>query len=251
MQRQHPSNAADTAHASAPARPRSTRERGPDGRMRGKLAAARPRRRWPARPPRRRLRADRAARATSPSSTAPATPRRRRSRSPGACAPTACRTSRTRSPARGLLFSASGLDLVARVQGGAGEMPEAPAERRASRPRHDRRTPPRRHWRSCVTIAQCMRRHGVPEFPDPRTSVPSNPVRRRHRRDNRFRRSDPSVPAHAQHAFAGVHAGGGRVRRPRREARPRPALMKLPPSGGCAARSRRTLSGQPMRRPAL
>jgi hypothetical protein len=26
-----------------------------------------------------------------------------------------------------------------------------------------------------VKIAQCMRRHGVPQFPDPRTSVPSNP----------------------------------------------------------------------------
>jgi hypothetical protein len=25
-----------------------------------------------------------------------------------------------------------------------------------------------------LTVAQCMRRHGVPEFPDPRTSVPSN-----------------------------------------------------------------------------
>ncbi len=27
------------------------------------------------------------------------------------------------------------------------------------------------HW---LNVAQCMRRHGVPEFPDPRTSVPSN-----------------------------------------------------------------------------
>jgi hypothetical protein len=26
-----------------------------------------------------------------------------------------------------------------------------------------------------LTIAQCMRRHGVPEFPDPRTNAPSNP----------------------------------------------------------------------------
>jgi hypothetical protein len=25
-----------------------------------------------------------------------------------------------------------------------------------------------------VRIAQCMRRHGVPQFPDPRTSIPSN-----------------------------------------------------------------------------
>ncbi|HEY5287187.1 MAG TPA: hypothetical protein VIJ50_08795 [Solirubrobacteraceae bacterium] len=26
-----------------------------------------------------------------------------------------------------------------------------------------------------LTVAQCMRRHGVPEFPDPRTTVPSDP----------------------------------------------------------------------------
>ncbi len=26
-----------------------------------------------------------------------------------------------------------------------------------------------------LTVAQCMRRHGVPDFPDPRTTVPSNP----------------------------------------------------------------------------
>jgi hypothetical protein len=26
-----------------------------------------------------------------------------------------------------------------------------------------------------LKVAQCMRRHGIPDFPDPRTSVPSNP----------------------------------------------------------------------------
>ena len=26
-----------------------------------------------------------------------------------------------------------------------------------------------------LNIARCMRQHGVPQFPDPRTSVPSNP----------------------------------------------------------------------------
>jgi hypothetical protein len=26
-----------------------------------------------------------------------------------------------------------------------------------------------------VKVAQCMRRHGITDFPDPRTSVPSNP----------------------------------------------------------------------------
>ncbi|HWE58371.1 MAG TPA: hypothetical protein VG228_01650 [Solirubrobacteraceae bacterium] len=27
-----------------------------------------------------------------------------------------------------------------------------------------------------VRIARCVRQHGVPQFPDPRTSVPSNPI---------------------------------------------------------------------------
>ena len=26
-----------------------------------------------------------------------------------------------------------------------------------------------------LTVARCMRQHGVPEFPDPRTTAPSNP----------------------------------------------------------------------------
>jgi hypothetical protein len=26
-----------------------------------------------------------------------------------------------------------------------------------------------------LTVSQCMRRHGIPDFPDPKTSVPSNP----------------------------------------------------------------------------
>jgi hypothetical protein len=37
-------------------------------------------------------------------------------------------------------------------------------------------THPSAHWLArMVKAAECMRRHGVPEFPDPRTSVPANP----------------------------------------------------------------------------
>jgi hypothetical protein len=37
-------------------------------------------------------------------------------------------------------------------------------------------THPSAQWLAhMVKVAQCMRRHGIPDFPDPRTSVPSNP----------------------------------------------------------------------------
>jgi hypothetical protein len=35
--------------------------------------------------------------------------------------------------------------------------------------------PSERTLAKLLKIAQCMRRHGVPQFPDPETSVPSNP----------------------------------------------------------------------------
>ncbi len=35
--------------------------------------------------------------------------------------------------------------------------------------------PSRKTLAHYLTVAQCMRRHGVPEFPDPRTTAPSNP----------------------------------------------------------------------------
>ena len=68
--------------------------------------------------------------------------------------------------------------LIARVQGGAGEVPEAHAGPAAAPAPARRRTPPRRRWRSCSRSRVCMRQHGVPQFPDPRTSVPSNPPAR-------------------------------------------------------------------------
>jgi hypothetical protein len=37
-------------------------------------------------------------------------------------------------------------------------------------------THPSAAWLSKMAkAAQCMRRHGIPDFPDPRTSVPANP----------------------------------------------------------------------------
>lgn len=37
-------------------------------------------------------------------------------------------------------------------------------------------TPPTAQWLAhMVKVSACMRRHGVPGFPDPRTSIPSNP----------------------------------------------------------------------------
>ena len=39
-----------------------------------------------------------------------------------------------------------------------------------------RRTPSAQTLGKLLKIAECMRTHGVPQFPDPRTSVPSNPV---------------------------------------------------------------------------
>ena len=37
-------------------------------------------------------------------------------------------------------------------------------------------THPSARWLAhMVQVAECMRRHGVPDFPEPRTSIPSNP----------------------------------------------------------------------------
>ncbi len=44
------------------------------------------------------------------------------------------------------------------------------------------------------------------DFPDPRTTAPSEPVWLRHRGVERHRRSDPPVPQHDRPAVAGVHA---------------------------------------------
>ena len=66
-----------------------------------------------------------------------APPGRGRSRSPSACAPTACPTSQTRTPdAERCSPLRRNQPLIARVQGGAGEVPEAHG-RRPPRPRLD------------------------------------------------------------------------------------------------------------------
>ena len=54
-------------------------------------------------------------------------------------------------------------------------MPEAPAGRRPSRPRLDPH-PSGQTPAKLLKIAECMRQHGISQFPDPRTSVPSNPA---------------------------------------------------------------------------
>ncbi len=110
--------------------------------------------------------------ATSSGSTRQAPPRRGRSRSPSACAPTACPTSQTRTPdAEGCSPSLEST-LIARVQGGAGEVPEAHG-RRPPRPRLDD-APLRTDAGEAGRIARCMRQHGVPNSPTP--GPPSRPT---------------------------------------------------------------------------
>ena len=72
-----------------------------------------------------------------------------------------------------------------------------------------RRTPPHRRWSQMLKVSQCMRRHGISEFPDPSSVLPSN--NGRHSRGHRHARSDPGVPVHARHVVSGIRAGGGRV----------------------------------------
>ena len=79
------------------------------------------------------------------------------------------------SPGRGLLFSASGLNL------GAPAVKAAQAKCRklvpgGGPPVPGTATHPTAHTLEKLTrIATCMREHGVPQFPDPRTSVPLDP----------------------------------------------------------------------------
>ena len=62
---------------------------------------------------------------------------------------------------------------------------------------------------SMLTVSECMRRHGIHEFPDPRSRLPLHPGPGR---DHRHEwRSDPGVPVRARHAVTGVRASGGRV----------------------------------------
>ena len=97
---------------------------------------------------------------------------------------------RTRSALRHTCWNQS---LIARVQGGAGEVPEA--HRAAAPPGPGTTTHP-----SAQTLAKLREDRGV-HAPARRLPVPRpsdlRPVQpRRHPRDHRFRRSDPSVPEH-------------------------------------------------------
>jgi hypothetical protein len=71
-------------------------------------------------------------------------------------------------------------------QPGAGFDPSSPAAKAAQAKcqkymgagplRPGTQTHPARQWLAhMLKVAQCMRRHGVPSFPDPMTSVPSDP----------------------------------------------------------------------------
>jgi hypothetical protein len=62
---------------------------------------------------------------------------------------------------------------------------------------------------SMLRVSQCMRRHGIHEFPDPGSHLPLHPPCAR--RDHRHERSDPGVSVRARHAVTGVRASGGGV----------------------------------------
>lgn len=79
------------------------------------------------------------------------------------------------SPGRGLLFNGSG----ANVSSPAFKAAQAKCQKLLpgggpARP-GTRTHPTAQTLAKLVRVARCMRRHGVPDFPDPRTSVPSNP----------------------------------------------------------------------------
>ena len=170
-----------SAPASARAHRRSTPERGPGGRMRGKLPQptaatvgdASPRRR-PSRPPLQPALGRPPPAGPRPARARPrrAASARGRSHSRTACAPTACPLPRPAARRRrALRDTCRSQSRLARVQGGAGEVPEAPARRRPPRlgaPRLDQTLA------KLLRIAACMRQHGIPDFPDPRTSAPAS-----------------------------------------------------------------------------
>ena len=95
-----------------------------------------------------------------------------------------------------------------------------------------------------LRIAECMRQHGISDFPDPMTSVPSDANPAEYQRDHRLRRSDPAVPGHVQPAGAGVPAGPGRVRRS--AARLTPLIGQTPISRPTSRPGRRPLHARGM-----
>ena len=65
-----------------------------------------------------------------------------------------------------------------------------------------------------LKISQCMRKHGVSGFPDPRTSMPSKPSPAGVGEIADREGAILLIPADGRPAVAGAHAGGGRVRVP-------------------------------------
>jgi hypothetical protein len=79
------------------------------------------------------------------------------------------------SPGGGFLFSVNGLDRSSpafkAAQAKCSKLLPA-----GGPPRPGTQTHPSAHTLAkLLTIAQCMRQNGVPDYPDPRTSVPANP----------------------------------------------------------------------------
>ena len=86
------------------------------------------------------------------------------------------------------------------------------------------------HWRA---VARCMRRHGVSGFPDPATSVPSNPAGKYGMiasRDGAIL----AIPATINTSFDGIHAGRDHVRVD--DARPHQALARRTTAGARTTR---------------
>ena len=174
----HP-EAADPLTASAPARRRNTRERGPGRRMRRKLAQ-----------PDRSTTTQRQLRDHRGSSATTTVVRRVEPRPPpGAGSPGAARVRQVHArQRRAQLPRPERRRRRPLLRGCRNQSRRRPRSRRRRRSARSscpaaaplaparRRTPPHRRWRSCCKIARCMRQHGVPQFPDPRTSVPSNPL---------------------------------------------------------------------------
>ena len=223
MQDSHPSKTADPLAASAAARRRSTRQWGPGGGMRGKLAQPDRGTGVAARAPRRRVRQP----ACADHSWVGHRNRRQRGQ---------LRLGRAgRAPPRPLAFAkcmrANGVPNFPDPKPGggfefpvsAGNDPASPAFRAAQAkcrkllpgggpPGPGSTThPSAQTLAKLVRIAQCMRQHGDLPVPRPQDLRPVQPGRLPG--DHRFRRSDPSVPEHDQPAVAGLQAGLDRVRR--------------------------------------
>ncbi len=101
---------------------------------------------------------------------------RGRSRSPGACAPTACPATQTRPPAEVPAAYRSATTPAAPAFNSAATkcghlVPGSGPPTGPGQSTH----PTAQTLTMLLRIATCMRRHGVPQFPDPRTTMPCRP----------------------------------------------------------------------------